>query len=75
MKRLCIRFIQTLNQSGMFAVIEGNVPYRVLYDHLDQNVTGIVIEPTLEEEEGVWICCEPGERKFVKLEDLEENDG
>lgn len=72
MKRLCIRFIQALNQSGMFEIIEGNIRYRVLYDHLDQNVTGIVIEPTLKEEEGVWICCEPGERKFVKIE---ENNG
>lgn len=56
MKRLCIRFIQALNKSGYFAEIEGKVPYQVLYDHLDDNVTGIVITPKLEEEEGVSLC-------------------
>lgn len=75
MKRLCIRFIQAVNNSGMFDQIEGNVPYRVLYDHLDQNVTGIIIEPTLKEEDGIWICCEPGERKFVKLEETDNGNG
>lgn len=74
MKRLSIRFIQALNESGMFDQIEGNVPYRVLYDHLDQNVTGIIIEPTLKEEEGIWICCDPGVRKFMKIEDSPETD-
>ena len=56
MKRLCIRFVKTLNDSGLFEKIEGKLPYRVLYDHLDQNVTGIVIEPKLKEEEGIIIC-------------------
>lgn len=56
MKRLCIKFIKAFNASGLFEVIEGNVDYRVLYDHLDHNVTGIVITPTLVEEEGVIIC-------------------
>lgn len=62
MKRLCIRFVRTLNDSGLFSALEDNLPYQVLYDHLDQNVTGIVISPTLEEEEGVNLCNEP-ERK------------
>ena len=56
MKRLCIRFIKTLNESGLFEQIEGRQPYRVLYDYLDRNVTGIVIEPKLKEEEGILIC-------------------
>lgn len=56
MKRLCIRFIRTLNNSSLFEPIEGALPYKVLYDHLDHNVTGIVITPTLEELEGVSIC-------------------
>ena len=77
MKRLCIKFIRAVNDSGMFEQIEDRIPYRVLYDHLDQNVTGIVIEPTLEEVEGVSICTEPEmRRQFVKLEDTEnENNG
>lgn len=56
MKRLAILFVSTLNRSGYFQQIEGELPYQVLYDHLDQNVTGVVISPTLEEIEGVRIC-------------------
>lgn len=56
MKRLCIRFVRALNKSGYFAEIEGKLPYQVLYDHLDENVTGIVITPKLEEEAGMKIC-------------------
>lgn len=56
MKRLAMRFMRTLNESGYFEPIENDVPYSVLYDHLDQNVTGVVIRPILEEIEGVRIC-------------------
>lgn len=56
MKRLCIRFVNSLNESGLFEQIVGKLQYRVLYDYLDQNVTGIVITPPLIEEEGVFIC-------------------
>lgn len=63
MKRLCIRFVKAMNESGMFEQIEGPVPYRVLYDHLDVNVTGIIIEPTLREIEGISVCCDPFGRK------------
>lgn len=59
MKRLCITFIKALNDSGYFEPIEGKLPYQVLYDHLDDNVTGIVITPTLEEVEGVNLCDDP----------------
>ena len=65
MKRLCILFIRKLNDSGMFETIEGSVPYRVLYDYLDSNVTGIVIEPTLKEVVGITVCCDPYVRKDV----------
>lgn len=56
MKRLCIRFVVKLNDSGLFEPIYGRLSYRVLYDHFDQNVTGIVITPPLIEEKGVVIC-------------------
>lgn len=56
MKRLCYRFIKALNKSGYFSPIDGKLPYQLLYDHLDENVTGVVITPVLEEEEGVSIC-------------------
>lgn len=59
MKRLCIRFIRALNNSGYFQDLEEDIQYQVLYDHLDENVTGIVISPTLTEEEGVNLCNEP----------------
>ena len=56
MKRLCIRFVKAFNESGLFEQIKGKLPYKVLYDHLDHNVTGIVVTPKLKEEEGVIIC-------------------
>ncbi len=56
MKRLCIRFIKAVNESAYFEEIDGYVPYQVLYDYLDQNVTGIVINPALKELEGVNLC-------------------
>ena len=56
MKRLAILFVKTLNESGLFELIEGNVHYQVVYDYLDQNMTGIVITLKLEEVEGVNIC-------------------
>lgn len=56
MKRLCYRFIKTLNESELFEVIEGSLNYQVVYDGLDQNVTGIMISPKLEEVDGVVLC-------------------
>lgn len=56
MKRLCIKFVKAFNDSGLFEIIDGNLPYRVVYDYLDQNVTGVSIEPPLIEEDGVIIC-------------------
>lgn len=56
MKRLCYNFIKAVNESGYFSPLEGKLPYQVLYDHLDENVTGVVITPVLEEEEGFSIC-------------------
>lgn len=70
MKRLCIRFIKSLNGSGLFEQIEGNIHYGVLYDYLDQNVTGIVIEPKLKEEHGVIICGDDE----LRTEDVPESD-
>ena len=58
MKRLCYKFIKAVNESGYFSQLEGKLPYQVLYDHLDENVTGVVITPVLEEEVGVSICDE-----------------
>lgn len=73
MKRLCIRFINAVNESGMFEYIEGRLPYRVLYDYFDENVTGIVITPPLKEEEGV-IVCEDQYRNEDETEDEEDED-
>lgn len=56
MKRLCIRFIRKFNESDLFEPIDGLIHYRVLYDYLDANVTGIVIEPTLNEIDGISLC-------------------
>ncbi len=56
MKRLCYKFIKAVNESGYFSTLEGKLPDQVLYDHLDENVTVVVITPVLEEEEGYSIC-------------------
>lgn len=72
MKRLCIRFVRKLNESGYFEQIQGQLKYQVLYDYLDQNVTGIVITPPLKEEEGVFICDEEYRREDEPEE--EEDD-
>lgn len=56
MKRLAIKFVKTLNASEYFELIEGKLSYQVVYDYLDQNVTGIVLNLPLEEMEGVIIC-------------------
>ena len=58
MKRLAIKFIKALNTSKCFELIEGKQPYQVVYDFLDQNVTGIVLNLPLEEVDGIIICDE-----------------
>lgn len=58
MKRLAIKFVKTLNASKCFELIEGKQPYQVVYDFLDQNVTGIVLNLPLEEVDGIIICDE-----------------
>ena len=58
MKRLAVRFVKALNESGLFEPIDGDVLYQVLYDHLDQNVTGVVLTLTLEETKGISICTD-----------------
>lgn len=69
MKRLAMRFIKRFNESGLFEIIENDLPYQVLYDYLDQNVTGIVIHPVLKEIEGVSICDEIERLDLSELED------
>jgi hypothetical protein len=63
MKRLCVRFVRALNESGYFDKLEGMMTYQVLYDKLDVNVTGIVIEPVLKELKGIDLCSSPFTRK------------
>lgn len=58
MKRLAIKFIKALNASKCFELIEGKQPYQVVYEFLDQNVTGIVLNLPLEEVDGIIICEE-----------------
>lgn len=56
MKRLAIKFVKALNASEYFELIEGKQPYQVVYDFLDQNVTGVVLNLVLEELDGIIIC-------------------
>lgn len=81
MKRLCVRFLVALNHSGLFELVEGAVPYRVLYDTFDENVTGIAITLTLQEEEGIIACAnqyrstDEEESEEEETEDDESEEG
>lgn len=55
-KNLAMEFILTANESELFDPIEGDVPYSVIYDKMDVNVTGIVIELQLKEKQGINLC-------------------
>lgn len=55
-KNMAMEFILTCNQSGLFEPISGDVRYSVLYDKLDVNVTGIVLELQLREKQGINLC-------------------
>lgn len=57
MKRLAIRFIDAVNNSGLFHPVDvADIPYQVAYDAFDINLTGICLTPQLEEKEGVTLC-------------------
>lgn len=49
MKEYAKRFILEVNRSGLFEPVSLNVPYSVVYDFLDANLTGIVLEVQLKE--------------------------
>lgn len=49
MKKLAKQFIQAVNKSGKFQPIGDNIPYQVIYDYLDVNVTGVSIQIQLKE--------------------------
>lgn len=56
MKRLCYRFIKAFNESGLFDQLPEDIPYKVVIDHLDQIVSGIIITPRIKEKKGVLLC-------------------
>ena len=55
MKALAMRFFVACNNSGLFDPIGGKLPYRVVYDMLDVNVTGITFEVPIKEVTGKCI--------------------
>ncbi|NDW09500.1 hypothetical protein [Dysgonomonas sp. 520] len=52
MKGYAKKFILEVNRSGLFQPVVEDVPYSVVYDFLDANLTGIVIEVQLKESVG-----------------------
>lgn len=50
------RFIIEVNKGDVFKPIGDDVRYTVFYDKLDVNVTGIIIELSLEEVHGITMC-------------------
>jgi hypothetical protein len=52
MKNYARQFILKINNSGIFAPLPENIPYKVVYDQLDVNLTGVVIEIQLKELKG-----------------------
>lgn len=55
-KNYAMEFILTANASGLFEQIDGSVNYSVLYDKLDVNVTGVVLDLQLKEKDGIVLC-------------------
>ena len=55
MKNYAVEFFYRVNQSGQFKPIPDNLPYSVVYDKLDVNVTGVVFSVQLQEQPGVCI--------------------
>lgn len=55
-KNLAKEFILRLNASGLFEHVDDDIPYSVIYDKLDVNLTGVVIEMQLKEIKGLAIC-------------------
>lgn len=55
-KNLAREFILRANESRLFEYIEGDIYYSVVYDKLDVNVTGVVIELTPKEINGIGLC-------------------
>lgn len=58
MKILAAQFIQEVNKSGLFEAIpqKEEIPYQAVYDHLDENVTGIMITLKLKPLKGIPHC-------------------
>lgn len=69
MKRLAVKFVKVLNESELFESIEGEQSYQVVYDFLDQNVTGVVLNLTLKEEKGLIMCG-----KEIREETIENDE-
>ena len=56
MKRLAMRFVDAMNNSGWFEHIEGDVPYQVPIDELDSINSGIFLQFTPKEKKGIPMC-------------------
>jgi hypothetical protein len=52
MKAKAKEFIGLLNARGLYTWIDGNIPYRVVYDKLDENMVGVTMEVTLTPQTG-----------------------
>lgn len=56
MKTLAVRFFHRVAQSGLFEPLPNLLPYRTIYDTMDDNVTGVVYDITLKERKGYNVC-------------------
>ena len=57
MKTIAKQFILAINESGEFEMIDGEaLPYQVVYDTLDDNLTGIILTVRLVETKYSTIC-------------------
>lgn len=56
MKRIAVQLIRAINASDDFENISGDIKYQVVYDHLDINLTGIMLTLELSETEGLSLC-------------------
>jgi len=55
MKKKAFEFVSAVNNSNAFEPLPDIIPYSVVYDYLDDNLTGIVLDVQLKERVGSCI--------------------
>lgn len=75
MKRLAVDFIEALNKSGYFEPLPERIEYKVPIETMDEAFTGIIINVSLKEVQGLFACGdEDWHRKGEDDNDMDGNE-